>query len=74
LAIHKQEYVNDLLQLTLNVSGTKIGFPLSKELVERELIIAQGTITAHKIIRYQSIFNIAGGIMLTQLMVKPLFT
>jgi acetoin utilization deacetylase AcuC-like enzyme len=36
-------------------------WPLSKELVERELIIAQGTITGHKIIRYQSIFNIAGG-------------
>jgi hypothetical protein len=26
LAIHKQEYVNDLLQLTLNAKATKIGF------------------------------------------------
>jgi hypothetical protein len=26
LAIHKQEYVNDLLQLTLNVSGTENWF------------------------------------------------
>jgi hypothetical protein len=49
-------------------------FSLSKELVERELIIAQGTITGaqnHSIPKY---FNIAGTIMLTQLMVKPLFT
>jgi hypothetical protein len=45
LAIHTAEYVNDLLQLTLDTKAArKIGFPLSK-LVERELIIAQGTIT-----------------------------
>jgi acetoin utilization deacetylase AcuC-like enzyme len=45
LAIHKQEYVNDLIQLTLNPKAArKIGFPLSKELIERELRIAQGTI------------------------------
>jgi hypothetical protein len=55
------------------MGGTKIGFPLSKELVERELIIAQGTITGAKNHSIH-IFNIAGLIMLTQLMVKPLFT
>jgi hypothetical protein len=27
LAIHQQEYVNDLLQLTLNAKADKIGFP-----------------------------------------------
>jgi hypothetical protein len=30
-------------------------FSLSNELVQRELIIAQGTITEHKIIRYKSV-------------------
>jgi hypothetical protein len=44
------------LQLTLNAKAArKIGFPLSNELVQRELIIAQGTITEHKIIRYKSV-------------------
>jgi hypothetical protein len=39
--------MNDLLQLTLNAKAArKIGFPI-EELVERELIIAQG-ILAHK--------------------------
>jgi acetoin utilization deacetylase AcuC-like enzyme len=63
LAIHKQEYVNDLLQLTLNAKAArKIGFPLSKELVERELIIAQGTITgSQKSFDTKVSFNIAGG-------------
>ena len=63
LAIHNQEYVNDLLQLTLNAKAArKIGFPLSKELVERELIIAQGTITgAQKSFDNKVSFNIAGG-------------
>jgi hypothetical protein len=52
--------VNDLLQLTLNAKAArKIGFPI-EELVERELIIAQG-ILAHKNHSIQSIFNIAGG-------------
>jgi hypothetical protein len=64
------------LQLTLNAKAArKIGFPLSKELVERELIIAQGTITgAQKSFDTKSFTLQAGLIMLTQLMVKPLFT
>jgi acetoin utilization deacetylase AcuC-like enzyme len=63
LAIHKQEYVDDLLHLTLNPKAVrKIGFPLSKELVQRELIIAQGTIIgAQKSFETKVSFNIAGG-------------
>src|SRR5687768_7858751 len=45
LAVHDKGYVNELLNLTLNPRAVrKIGFPLSAELVERELRIAQGTI------------------------------
>lgn len=63
LAIHTTTYVNDLLQLTLDTKAArKIGFPLSKELVERELIIAQGTIVgAQKSFDTKVSFNIAGG-------------
>jgi acetoin utilization deacetylase AcuC-like enzyme len=63
LAVPKQEYVDDLLNLTLNPKAArKIGFPLSKELVQRELIIAQGTITgAQKSFETKVSFNIAGG-------------
>jgi acetoin utilization deacetylase AcuC-like enzyme len=63
LAIHEQEYVDDLLNLTLNPKAArKIGFPLSRELVQRELIIAQGTITgAQKSFETKVSFNIAGG-------------
>jgi acetoin utilization deacetylase AcuC-like enzyme len=63
LAIHNKGYVNDLLQLTLNAKAArKIGFPLSNELVQRELIIAQGTITgAQKSFDTKVSFNIAGG-------------
>jgi acetoin utilization deacetylase AcuC-like enzyme len=62
LAIHTAaKYVNDL-QLTLDTKAArKIGFPLSK-VVERELIIAQGTITgAQKSFDTKVSFNIAGG-------------
>ena len=63
LAIHTKEYVDDLLNLTLNArAARKIGFPLSKELVERELRIAQGTIIgAQKSFETKVSFNIAGG-------------
>lgn len=63
LAVHKQTYVDDLLHLTLNAKAArKIGFPLSKELVMRELIIAQGTIVgAQKSFETKVSFNIAGG-------------
>lgn len=63
LSVHKKEYVDDLLNLTLNSKAArKIGFPLSKELVQRELIIAQGTISgAQKSYDTKVSFNIAGG-------------
>ena len=45
LRCHTQEYVNALKQLEIDPRAQrKTGFPLSQELVDRELIIAQGTI------------------------------
>ena len=63
LAIHTKEYVDDLLHLTLEPKAArKIGFPISKELVERELRITQGTIIgAQKSFESKVSFNIAGG-------------
>jgi acetoin utilization deacetylase AcuC-like enzyme len=63
LGIHKKEYVDDLLNLTLDPrAARKIGFPLSGELVERELRIAQGTIWGCEKALHKGIaFNIAGG-------------
>ncbi len=63
LAVHSKEYVSALLQLTLEPRAVrKIGFPLSIELVERELRIADGTITgAKKAFETGISFNIAGG-------------
>jgi acetoin utilization deacetylase AcuC-like enzyme len=63
LAIHNQDYVNDLLNLTLEQrAARKIGFPLSEQLVERELRIANGTILGSlHALENQVAFNIAGG-------------
>ena len=63
LAVHTEAYVNDLLQLTLNErAARKIGFPLSAQLVERELRITQGTITGcEQALKAGIAFNIAGG-------------
>ena len=63
LAIHDKSYVDDLLNLTLDPRAVrKIGFPLSAELVERELRIAQGTIWGcHQALQTGIAFNIAGG-------------
>ena len=62
-AVHEKNYVNDLLNLTLDPKAVrKIGFPLSKELIERELRIAQGTITGcERALENGIAFNIAGG-------------
>ena len=62
-AVHDKEYVNRLLNLTLDPKEIrKIGFPLSAELIERELRIAQGTITGcEKALQSGVAFNIAGG-------------
>ncbi|WP_136667566.1 histone deacetylase [Flavobacterium sp. H122] len=63
LAVHTKEYVTHLADLTLDARAVrKIGFPLSAELVERELRIAQGTILGVQNALHDGIaFNIAGG-------------
>ncbi len=63
LAVHTTSYVNDLLQLNLEPrAARKIGFPLSAQLIDRELCIAQGTITGCvKALETGVAFNIAGG-------------
>ncbi|MFN4198898.1 MAG: histone deacetylase [Flavobacterium sp.] len=63
LSIHTPEYVKDLMELTLDPrAARKIGFPLSRELVEREFRITQGTIEgALKAFDTRVAFNIAGG-------------
>jgi acetoin utilization deacetylase AcuC-like enzyme len=63
LAVHQKEYVHHLLNLTLDSKAArKIGFPLSTELIERELRIAEGTILGSKKSLQTGVsFNIAGG-------------
>lgn len=63
LAIHEPEYYYDLVNITLNQrAARKIGFPLSEVLVEREVIIADGTIKASEFaIKHGVAMNIAGG-------------
>lgn len=63
LAIHEKDYIDSLLNLTLDAKAQrKIGFPLSAELVERELRITQGTIVGcEKALQMGIAFNIAGG-------------
>jgi acetoin utilization deacetylase AcuC-like enzyme len=63
VAVHEPEYYYDLVNMTLDQrAARKIGFPLSEALVEREVIIADGTIKAseHAIMHGISM-NIAGG-------------
>jgi len=63
LRCHTQEYVNALKQLEIDPRAQrKTGFPLSQELVDRELIIAQGTIDGcHYALENGIAMNIAGG-------------
>lgn len=63
LKVHSKAYVNDLLNQTLDPRGArKIGFPMSPELVERELRLIQGTIqNCHYALEYGISMNIAGG-------------
>ena len=63
LQVHTQTYYNDLCNFTLDKrAARKIGFPLSKVLVEREVIIADGTIKASEYALQNGIaMNIAGG-------------
>ena len=63
LAAHKPEYFYDLINLTLDKrAARRIGFPLSSLLVEREVIIADGTIKATEFaLKHGIAMNIAGG-------------
>ncbi|WP_299680258.1 histone deacetylase [uncultured Dokdonia sp.] len=63
LRCHTQEYLTLLKALEIERrEARKIGFPLSKELVERELIIAQGTIDGcTHALKHGIAMNIAGG-------------
>ncbi|MFT5891128.1 MAG: acetoin utilization deacetylase AcuC-like enzyme [Dokdonia sp.] len=63
LRCHTQEYLTHLKALDIERrEARKIGFPLSKDLVQRELIIAQGTIDGCQYALEHGIaMNIAGG-------------
>jgi acetoin utilization deacetylase AcuC-like enzyme len=63
LRVHTDQYLQDLQQLTLDKrAARKLGFPLSEQLVERELRIAQGTIEGClKAYDHRVAMNIAGG-------------
>ena len=60
---HDKEYISKLNHLALSKSEIrKTGFPLSKELVNREYIITQGTLDCVDFaIKYGASANIAGG-------------
>lgn len=61
--VHDSVYTQRLLQLKLSEKEIRrIGFPLTKALVDRELYIVQGTVTAAEIALSHGIaFNVAGG-------------
>lgn len=63
LLTHDATYWNHLIKLTLSKQEQRrIGFPLSNQLIERELRIAQGTIDgAIFALKYGVAFNVAGG-------------
>jgi acetoin utilization deacetylase AcuC-like enzyme len=63
LKVHNIDYWQELKDLKLNARAVrKIGFPLSKELVQREIIIAQGTIDmAFYALENKVGLNVAGG-------------
>jgi len=63
LAAHSKDYVERLRGLELKPSEIrKIGFPLSSELVERETVIADGTIKGCEFaLKHGIAMNIAGG-------------
>lgn len=63
LRVHKADYLQDLKTLSLDKKAVrKLGFPLSSQLVERELYIAQGTIDGSLLaFKHGVAMNIAGG-------------
>ena len=62
-AVHNKVYVERLKGLKLNKAEIrKIGFPISQQLIDREFIIAGGTLTGSlKALKGGIAFNIAGG-------------
>lgn len=63
VAVHDPEYFYNLLNIMISPKmARKIGFPLSEDLVERERIIADGTIKGCEYaLEYGISMNIAGG-------------
>ncbi len=63
LRVHDHEYYEQLCALTLSKAEVRgLGFPISKSLVHREHVIAQGTIDgAEHALKYGIAMNIAGG-------------
>jgi acetoin utilization deacetylase AcuC-like enzyme len=63
VAVHDPEYFYDLLNMMISAKmSRKIGFPISEDLVERERIIADGTLKACDFaLQYGISMNIAGG-------------
>ena len=63
VAVHDPEYFYDLLNMMISAKmSRKIGFPISEDLVERERIIADGTIKACEFaLKHGIAMNIAGG-------------
>ncbi len=61
--VHDPDYFFDLLNITLSKKAErKIGFPLTEQLVAREMVIADGTMKASEYaIQYGVSMNIAGG-------------
>ncbi|MEN8776132.1 MAG: histone deacetylase [Polaribacter sp.] len=61
--VHTPKYFFDLLNITLSQKAArKIGFPLSEILIEREMMIAEGTMKASEFaLKYGIAMNIAGG-------------
>jgi acetoin utilization deacetylase AcuC-like enzyme len=61
--VHDPEYFFDLLNITLSQKAVrKIGFPISEVLVEREMVLADGTMKASEFALKNGIaMNIAGG-------------
>lgn len=63
LKVHTKNYIENFQKLNLTKKEIrKVGFPLSKELVKREVIIADGTLKAtNYALQYGIAMNIAGG-------------
>jgi len=61
--VHTPDYFYDLLNITLSKKAErKIGFPLTEQLIAREMIIADGTMKASEFALENGIaMNIAGG-------------